>query len=183
MESSFKEIGFQKRFDLFLHSVKKPVEVNMKSLMTVVLMAAAFTANARKALTAPDIMKSAFCKEYACDDTSPYKDKDGRFLMQLRLAKDPLNLDLLVMLNGSAIKKLTFKFTNDEGKVDRKALSSLLTFLLGHAPADKDLDKIIEKAAVKTKKDELANNEKLPVEDITVVAGKVLKKPTIIIDL
>jgi hypothetical protein len=36
---------------------------------------------------------------------------------------------------------------------------------------------------VKTKKDELANNEKLPVEDITVVAGKVLKKPTVIIDL
>ncbi len=154
----------------------------MKSLLSVLLSFACLTANS-KTLTPADIMKSPFCKEYACDDTSPYKNPEGQMAMQLRLAKDPLNLDLLILLEGPNLKRATFKFTNDESKVDRKALVSLLTFLLGHAPNDQIVDKIAANAAVKTKKVELMQNEKVVLENLSVISGNVLKKPTVVIEL
>jgi hypothetical protein len=45
------------------------------------------------------------------------------------------------------------------------------------------VDKISANAVVKTKKDELLKNEKVRLEDLTVTAGNVLKKPTIVIEL
>lgn len=136
-----------------------------------------------KPFTAADLMKSSFCKEYACDDTSPYKNKEGQMAMQVRLAKDPLNLDLLVLLDNTNLQRLTFKFTNDDSKVDRKALTSLLTSLLGHSPNEQILDKIAANAVVKTKKAKLLENEKVALEKLSVVSGNVLKKPTVVIDM
>jgi hypothetical protein len=155
----------------------------MKVFLIGLLLVTSFSVEAKRSLTSSDIMKSAFCKEYACDDTSPYKNKEGQMAMQLRLAKDPLNLDLLVLLAGNNLKQLTFKFTNDDSKVDRTALNALLRFLLGHDPDSKVVDKISANAVVKTKKDDLLKNEKVRLEDLTVTAGNVLKKPTIVIEL
>lgn len=154
----------------------------MKSFLTIIVLFVAQLSFA-KALTAADIMKSSFCKEYSCDDTSPYKNKEGEMAMQLRLAKDPLNLDLLIILDNSNLKRLTFKFTNDDSKVDRKALVSLLSFLLGRAPNEQIVDKIAANALVKTKKAQLLQNEKVALEHLSVVSGNVLKKPTVVIDI
>jgi len=153
----------------------------MKSILATVFFLAALSTQA-KPIKAADIMKSSFCKEYSCDDTSPFKE-DGQLVMQLRLAKDPLNLDLMAFLEGANIKRLVFKFSNDDSKVDRKALVSLLSFLLSHAPNDQIVDKIVANAVVKTKKDQLLQNEKVALENLSVVAGNVLKKPTVVIEL
>jgi hypothetical protein len=152
----------------------------MKSLIIALVLSHGLCAQAK---TATDIMKSDFCKEYLCDDTSHYKNKEGQMAMQLRLAKDPLNLDLLILLDNSNLKRLTFKFTNDDSKVDRKALVSLLSFLLGHAPNEQVVDKLVANALVKTKKDQLLQNEKVVLETLTIVSGNVLKKPTVVIDM
>lgn len=154
----------------------------MKSVMVVAVLFAGILANS-KVPTSSDIMKSIFCKEYACDDTSPYKNKENQTVMQLRLAKDPLSLDLLIQLEGANIKRLTFKFINDDSKVDRTALVKLLTYLLGHAPNDQVVNKIIANAETKTKKDQLMDNEKVALESLSVLGGNVLKKPTVVIDL
>ena len=153
----------------------------MRIAMGVFLLFGGLAAIA-KPLTASDIMKSSFCKEYACDNTSAFKDKEGQISMQMRLAKDPLNLDLLIILDGQNLKSLTFRFQNDESKVDRKALVSLLTFLLGHTPNSQIVDKIVAEAVVKTKKEELLAKEAVPLEALFLRSGNVLKKPTILID-
>ena len=134
-------------------------------------------------VTVTDFAKSGFCKEFLCGETSPYKSKDGEMAMQIRLAKDPLNYDLLAVLNGKELKRLTIRFTSDGERVDKKALISLLTSLIGHAPADGIVEKIMMSASLKTKKDDLLNNDKLSVDSLSVRAGDVLKKPTIIVDL
>ncbi|MCC2678574.1 MAG: hypothetical protein K0R29_1150 [Pseudobdellovibrio sp.] len=154
----------------------------MKALFAAAIVFAGFSLQA-KTLTATDLLKSTFCKEYSCDDTSPYKNKEGQMAMQMRLAKDPLNLDLLVLLDGANLKTLTFKFTNDDSKVDRKALVSLLTFLLGRSPNEQIVDKIAANAVIKTKKDQLLQNEKVALENLNVISGNVLKKPTVIIEI
>lgn len=122
---------------------------------------------------------SNFCREYACDDTSPYKTAEGETLVQIRLAKDPLNLDLRGTLNGSVFKELTLRFSHDDGHVDRKVVRDLLTTLTGKAPADADLDKVIASATEKTRKDDFDVKEAVKVGSLSIRSGAVLKKPTI----
>ena len=148
----------------------------------ILISALVQTAHAQKVKSKDDLMKSPFCQEFACDDTSPYKDKDGNMAIQIRLAKDPLNFDLLGQLKGSNFSKLTFKFTNDEGVVNKTAFKSLVTSLLGKAPSEPEVDKIVAAALLKTKKVDLPNAEVNPLDKFKVRAGNVLKKPTVVIE-
>ena len=131
--------------------------------------------------TSNDLAKTEFCKKLQCAASSPYKEKNGETAILYRL-KDSINFDLLSTVDDGKLKKVTFKFVNDEGAVDKQLVSLLLTSALGRPLTETELEKVVAGAKIKTTRDQFAATEKIKVDSLNVVSGKVLKKPTIEIE-
>lgn len=131
--------------------------------------------------TSEDFAKTEFCKKLQCSASSPYKEKNGEMAILYRL-KDSLSFDLLSTVDDGKLKTLTFKFINEEGEVDKQLVALLLTSALGRSPSEAELEKVVAGAKTKTTRDQFASAEKVKFDRLSVVSGKVLKKPTIEIE-
>ena len=107
--------------------------------------------------TSGELTQSEFCKKLQCAPSSPYRDKNGETAVSYRL-KDSINFDLFSTVDNGNLKKITFKFINEEGDVDKQLVTLLLTSTLGRTPDNSEVEKII--AAAKTSQSAIWTHDK-----------------------
>lgn len=79
---------------------------------------------AGEARTTAELLKSEFCKEYACLQTSKFTNCEGEDMISFLVKKEAANLDLLATVKGGKIKNLTLKSGTLDTEVDKNILWS-----------------------------------------------------------
>lgn len=134
---------------------------------------------AKEVSTPAELLKTEFCREFKCVQTSAFVNEAGEQMITYLLKKENADVELLATVRGGNLQSLTLKSSSHNAEISPVLLTGYFTSLLGQKPDKAQVDKIIAAAQSKSRKDEFMKIEAIKLGPLSVRAASVLKYQTI----
>ena len=155
----------------------------MKTLKTfslcLVLLGLSQVALAKEVATTAELLKSDFCSEFKCEQTSIFTNETGEKMITFLLKKENAGVELLATVKGEGLQNLTLKSNSHGAEISPTVLTGFFTSILGTKPDEAQVGKIFTSVRVKSRKDEFMQIEVIKLGPLSVRAGNVLKYQTV----
>lgn len=150
----------------------------MKNHIFIILFLGS-TCFAKEISTPTELLKTAFCAEFKCVQTTAFVNDAGEQMITYLLKKENADVELLATVKGGNLQNLTLKSASHHAEISPAILTGYFTSLLGEQPEKSQLDKIVSGAQVKSRKDEFMKLDAIKLGALEVRAASVLKYQTI----
>lgn len=134
---------------------------------------------AKEISTPAELLKTEFCSEFKCVQTSAFVNDAGEQMITYLLKKENADVELLATVKGGNLQNLTLKSASHNAEISPAILTGYFTSLLGQKPEKSQLDKIVSGAQVKSRKDEFMKVDVIKLGPLEIRAANVLKYQTI----
>lgn len=151
----------------------------MKNLIAFLFLSLSATCFAKEVSTPAELLKTKFCAEFKCVQTSAFVNDAGEQMITYLLKKENADVELLAMVKGGGLQNLTLKAASRDAEISPDILTGYFTSLLGQKPDKAQLEKISSSAQVKSRKDEFMKVDVIKLGPLDVRAASVLKYQTI----
>lgn len=134
---------------------------------------------AKEVSTPAELLKTEFCVEFKCVQTSAFVTDAGEQMITYLLKKENADVELLAAVKGGNLQNLTLKSASHHAEISPVILTGYFTSLLGQKPEKAQVDKIVAGALVKSRKDEFMKLDAIKLGTLEVRAANVLKYQTV----
>lgn len=151
----------------------------MKILNCLLILGLGSVCFAKEITTPAELLKTEFCVEFKCAQTSAFVTDAGEQMITYLLKKENADVELLAAVKGGRLHNLTLKSASHNAEISPVILTGYFTSLLGQKPEKAQVDKIVSGASVKSRKDEFMKLDTIKLGTLEVRAASVLKYQTV----
>ncbi len=134
---------------------------------------------AKEVVTTAELLKSDFCHEFKCVQTSAFANEAGEKMVTYLLKKENAGVELLATVKGDSLQNLTLKSNSHDIEISPVVLTGYFASLLGSKPDENQVGKIFTSVQIKSRKDEFMKVEAVKLGPLSVRAASVLKYQTV----
>lgn len=151
----------------------------MINIKTLIFLSLGSFCQAKEISTPAELLKTEFCSEFKCVQTSAFVNEAGEQMITYLLKKENADVELLATVKGGNLQNLTLKSSSHNAEISPAILTGYFASLLGQKPEKTQVDKIITGAQIKTRKDEFMKIDVIKLGPLSVRAASVLKYQTV----